>query len=211
MGLNIYGSSFLNPILFGLLGTVGVCTVLPLYWIVIYKRKNLSALGITNKKIIISLIISLLLGIFFFIDYYNNFQIDKTIIPAIILGIYSLWEVIFVFGWLQIRFEEAFGIIPSIILAGFCFCLYHFGYGWFDFSDLANLLIVGTFMAMVFRLTKNILILWPFFWPICALRGFKMGEFTPGLNEAISSMLFLILIIVAIIIAFRIQKGRKIS
>lgn len=208
MGVNVFGGTWLNPIFFGLLGTVGVCTVLPLYWIVIYKKKNLSALGLTKKKSIPSLISSFLLGAFFFYDYVNSFLIDESIIPAVILGLYSLWEVICVYGWLQIRFEEAFGIIPAIILAGFSFCLYHVGYGWFDASNLMSLLIIGIMMAIIFRTTKNILILWPFFWPVCVLRGFKMGGFSPGFNEAISSAVLLILIIGAVIMVSLIQKKR---
>lgn len=211
LGVNVFGGIWLNPIIFGLFGTVGVCTVLPLYWIVIYKKKNLSALGITNKKAISSLIVSFLFGIFFFWDYANNFQLDNTIIPAIILGLYSLWEVIFVFGWLQIRFEEAFGIIPAIVLAGLSFCLYHSGYGWFDVSDLLSLLIIGIMMSLVFRVTKNILILWPFFWPVCTLRGFRMGGFYPGLVEAISSIVFLLIMLGVVFIGFLVQKKRRTS
>jgi len=89
------------------------------------------------------------------------------LIPAGILGLYSLWEVIFVFGWLQLRFEEAFGIIPAVVLAGISFCLYHAGYGWFARAHLMSLFVIGIMMAMVFRMTKNLLILWPFLWPEC--------------------------------------------
>ena len=204
-----FGKTWLNPLLFGIIGTVGVCVILPLYWMVVKRKKGLGALGITKKYWLVSLIVSLLLGGFFFFEYYHSFGIDIAIVPALILGFYSLWEIVFVYGWLQLRFEQAFGIIPAAFLAGLCFSLYHLGYGWYNYSDFLSLIVAGIMMAVIFRITKNILILWPFLWPVSALRGFKMGVFSPGWLEAGSSAIFLTLILIAIFIFHRVQKRRE--
>jgi len=61
------------------------------------------------------------------------------------------------------RFEKAFGTIPAILIAAAFFALHHVAYG-----EPISLLYTGHFMgglifATIFRITRNILILWPFF------------------------------------------------
>jgi len=209
LGLKVFGNTILNPILFGVMGTLIVCVIFPLYWMIIRRGKGLGTLGITRKHFSISLLAGFLLGVFVFWGYYRSFGLSATIIPAKVMGIYSLWEVIFVYGWLQLRFEKAFGIIPAIFLTGLCFALYHLGYGWFDIPGFIQLFIVGGVMGIIFRITKNILILWPFFWPVACLRGFKMGSFSPGWNEAGFCAILLVLMLVSIFIFYRIQIRRK--
>ena len=159
LGLKLFGNTILNPILFGLTGTLVVCVIFPLYWMVVRKEKSIGTLGITRKHSSISLLVGFLLGAFVFWGYYRTFGLSAAIIPALIMGIYSLWEVIFVYGWLQLRFEKPFGIIPAILLAGLCFALYHLGYGWSDIPGFIQLFIVGGVTGIIFRITKNILIL----------------------------------------------------
>ena len=208
LGLKVFGNTILNPILFGLIGTLVVCVIFPLYWMVVRREKGIGTLGITRKYYSISLLVGFLLGVFVFWGYYRSFGLSVAIIPALIMGIYSLWEVLFVYGWLQLRFEKAFGIIPAIFLAGLCFALYHLGYGWFDVPGFIQLFIVGIVMGIIFRITKNILILWPFLWPVACLRGFKMGGFSPGWNEAGFCAILLLLMFVSIFIFYRIEKIR---
>lgn len=89
-----------------------------------------------------------------FFTYYQRFGITAAIIPALIVGIYALWEVVFVYGWLQLRFEEAFGIVPAGILAGLCFSLYHLAYGWYDLSGLVGLFIFGLIFYRIQKIKR---------------------------------------------------------
>jgi membrane protease YdiL (CAAX protease family) len=205
-GITLFGKTWLSPIAFNLLGTIGVCVVLPIFWMVVVRKKGLDTLGITRRHWLVSLIAGVFLAGFTLWGYYRSFGISTAVIPALIVGIYALWEVIFVYGWLQLRFEEAFGIIPAAILAGLCFSLYHLGYGLYDFVGLVVLFIFGLIFAIVFRFTKNILILWPFLWPIACLRGFEMGGISPDWGDAGFSIVLLVLMLISIFIFYRIEK-----
>ena len=209
LGLSLFGKTWLEPLIFAVIGSFGVCVILPLYWMVVVRKKGLDSLGITGRHWLVSLLVGVFLAGFSLWGYYRSFGISMAVIPALILGVYALWEVIFVYGWLQLRFEEAFGLIPAVILAGLCFSLYHLGYGWYDFPGLLHLFMAGLFMAIVFRFTRNILILWPFLWPVACLRGFKMGGFSPHWSTAGFSAVLLALILISIFIFYRIQLRRK--
>ncbi len=206
LGLVLFEGTWLSFIIFVLIGTVGVCVIFPLYWMVVRRKKGLDTLGITTKHWLASLLVGVLLAGFSLWGHYHSFGISAAIIPSLIVGVYALWEIVFVCGWLQLRFEEAFGIIPGIILAALCGSLYHIGYGSCDFSILVVLFIVGVFPAAIFRSTKNILILWPFFMPVASLRGFKMGGFSPDWTTAGCGAVSLVLMLISIFLFYRIQN-----
>ena len=208
LGLVLFEGTWLSFLIFVLIGTVGVCVILPLYWMVVRRKKGLDTLGITTKHWLASLLAGVFLAGFSLWGYHHSFGISAAIIPGLIVGVYALWEIVFVCGWLQLRFEEAFGIIPGIILASLCGSLYHIGYGWLDFSILVGMFIVGVFTAAIFRFTKNILILWPFFMPVASLRGFKMGGFSPDWTMAGCGAVSLVLMLISIFLFYRIQKRR---
>ena len=206
LGLVLFEETWLSFLIFVLIGTVGVCVLLPLYWMVVRRKKCLDTLGITTKYWLASLLVSVLLAGFSLWDYHRNFSVSVAMIPSLIVGFYALWEIVFGYGWLQLRFEEAFGIIPGIILAALCGSLYHIGYGYLDLSILGGMFIAGVFGAVIFRFTKNILILWPFFMPIASLRAFKMGGFSPDWTMAGCSAVSLVLMLISIFIFYRIQN-----
>jgi hypothetical protein len=64
-----------------------------------------------------------------------------------------------------LRLEEAFGIIPAILLGSLLYAAYHIGYG-MPLSEMTFLFFIGVVYAVAFRLTKNIFILWPIFQPM---------------------------------------------
>jgi hypothetical protein len=61
--------------------------------------------------------------------------------------------------------EEAFGLIPALLLGSALYALYHIGYG-MPLSEMIFLFFIGLIFAIIFRLTKNIFILWPVFQPM---------------------------------------------
>ena len=211
IGLVLFEDTWLSFVFFVLIGTVGVCVIFPLYWMVVRRKKGLDTLGITTKHWLASLLVCVFLAGFSLWDYHRSFGISVATIPSLIVGVYALWEVVFCCGGLQLRFEEAFGIIPGIILAALSGSLYHIGYGyeWTDLSILAGMFIVGVFTAVIFRFTKNILILWPFFMPVASLRGFKMGGFSPDWTTAGCGAVSLVLMLISIFLFYRIQKQKN--
>lgn len=83
-----------------------------------------------------------------------NFSLLPLSIAPLILTTFS--EEFFFRGFLQIRFEKAFGAIPAIILSGFAFGIYHFGYpGFRSIEQIATLFFVGIMFAISFKLSKN--------------------------------------------------------
>ena len=61
------------------------------------------------------------------------------------------------------NFERAFGAIPAILITAALFAFHHVAYGE-PISIFYMLHLMGGFIfAVVFRLTRNIFILWPFF------------------------------------------------
>lgn len=57
------------------------------------------------------------------------------------------------------------GIIPAVLLGSLLYALYHVGYA-MPFAEIAFLFWIGVLYAVIFRLTKNIFLLWPIFQPM---------------------------------------------
>lgn len=141
---------------------------LPLYWMVVVRKRTIQDLGITKKYLGISIILQL---IFAFLQYLPTLakvempSFDK-VLPLIGLAIaIGFFEAFFWRGWVLLRLEEAFGLIPAVILGSVLYALYHIGYG-MPMSEIAFLFIIGVLYAVTFRITKNIFLLWPFFQPM---------------------------------------------
>ena len=79
----------------------------------------------------------------------------------------GLFEAIFFRGFIQGRLEESFGVIPAVGGAALLYALYHVGYG-MPAGDMWFLFGLGVLYAIIFRLTTNILILWPLLTPLGA-------------------------------------------
>jgi membrane protease YdiL (CAAX protease family) len=59
----------------------------------------------------------------------------------------GLFEAIFFRGWLQLRFENAFGSVPGLVLGALCYSLYHIGYG-MNFDELLFLFGLGRLLPL---------------------------------------------------------------
>ncbi len=149
--------------------TAGVFGVgFPLYWMIAIRKRPLSDLGITTRGLWISLGLQL---VFAAIQYGGT--LAKTGIPsfekfapllALALCI-GFFEALFWRGWVLLRLEEAFGLIPAILLGSLLYAAYHIGYG-MPLSEMTFLFFIGVMYAVAFRLTKNVFLLWPIFQPM---------------------------------------------
>jgi len=141
--------------------------LVPVAYNSLVKKRPLSEMGISKKHWKKSLLLGLIIS---FLVLAKPGMINVTIpsfmelLPIILFEIASgLFFVIFFHGWVQMRFEKAFGVIPAILIAAAFFALHHVAYG-----EPISLLYMGHFMgglihAILFRITRNILIVWPFF------------------------------------------------
>ena len=89
-------------------------------------------------------------------------------VPLLVMSVVvGLFEAIFFRGFIQGRLEESFGVVPAVGGAALLYALYHVGYGmgteemWFLFG-------LGVVYAIIFRLTTNVLVLWPLLTPLGA-------------------------------------------
>jgi len=177
----IVGSDAAGGMLYFLLDAVVTATLfgvgVPLYWTVVVRKRPLSDLGITTRLLGISLVIQVILA---GVQYYaalrdTAFPPTSELLPLIALALaIGFFEALFWRGWVQLRLEEAFGLIPALLLGSALYALYHIGYG-MSVSEMGFLFFIGLMFAIVFRLTKNIFILWPLFQP--------MGQLITLMNE----------------------------
>jgi len=157
-----------------------VLVLLPAYYVLKVRGEPLEELGFTKRHWLPSLLISLVivsrliprtLGLLSTVP-------PELVLPTVIFNGLCFWEPFFVHSWVQIRFERAFGIIPGILAAGLCLGSYHIGT--YPFEMVVTLGMVGLIYGVIFRLTRNLLILWPVTWTVASTMGTVSGGFTFG-------------------------------
>ncbi|MFZ5933090.1 MAG: methyltransferase domain-containing protein [Patescibacteria group bacterium] len=142
--------------------------VTPLYYVLVIRKEGLGLFGITRKKWLVSSIVGIVLAVMMFFQFVSMTEkpwqeillSSKAIGPIFYIMVAGIFEVLFLFGFLRRKFEDAFGIIPSIILAALFYSFHHVGFQ----PEFVKLFFVGILFASVFRITNNILIIYPFFW-----------------------------------------------
>lgn len=164
----------------------------PAFYILRIRGEPTEHLGLTRRRWLSSLLISIALlavslpgAMIFLAGIPQELVFSTFIVNGLIL-----WEPFFVFCWLQLRFERAFGILPSIILAGVCFGSYHLGT--YPNEMVVMLALIGMMYGTVFRLTKNLLIVWPLTWMGASTIGTVSGGLTFGWESVLNSSLILL-------------------
>jgi membrane protease YdiL (CAAX protease family) len=154
-----------NFILYGPITLMGLGIFFPVLYNSYLQNRSFSATGITRKYWIQSLIIGVVMGIITYqgtlatITLPSFSQLFPLILMALSVG---LFEAIFFRGWIQLTLERSFGAIPAIVIAPAFYSLYHIGYG-MTLGEMWFLYLLGISFAIAFRITKNILVLWPFY------------------------------------------------
>ncbi len=113
-------------LVFGVLTNLGLNVLFPVWWTVYYRKQPLRELGITKRRWLPSLLISVGLATF---TSFGLRQLAAGIdwLPQVLFNAIVLWEPFSVFGWLQLPFDRAFGILPGVLLTGLSFAAYHIG------------------------------------------------------------------------------------
>ncbi|GGE39940.1 hypothetical protein GCM10011391_18450 [Pullulanibacillus camelliae] len=151
----------INGVLIPLLLSV----LVPLLFILAYKKQPLASLGIKKHFLFSSLLISFALSIVLFQSFIPITRDSNHILPLLLHNGLMLWQPFFIYGWLQLRFENAFGPIPSIILSGLCYGLNHLGT--LPASILLPYIGLGLFFGLVFKLAEsNLFVLFPMTWMV---------------------------------------------
>lgn len=201
------GNYFFYHIVFCII--ISVC--IPIYYFRKEDNGDLSHLGIKKLRIIDYIII---IG---FVAFSIGGSLKGTNIKNINFGLLPLCiapfimsticEEFFFRGFLQIRFEKAFGAIPAVIISGFAFGLYHLGYPCLrNFGLITTLIFVGIMFALSFKLSKNNLIVSYFVnLPNAYMQYLLYPEHFPYENFTLPATIISIVIIC--IIGFILKKG----
>ncbi|HAN20520.1 MAG: hypothetical protein A2Y15_04205 [Clostridiales bacterium GWF2_36_10] len=158
-------------ITFGIIGITIFGILVPVAWNSIIMKRPLSSIGLKKDKLVISLGLCIVFSI---IQYYITLRKltlpgFNELVPLITMALaVGLYENIFYRGWVQLRIEECFGIIPGIVLSAVIYCFYHIGYG-MNPNEMLILFIIGLIYSSIFRLTSSVFILYPLLTPTGAL------------------------------------------
>lgn len=181
-------------------------TLVPAVMVLCRRREGLMGLGFTGRFLVPSLIVSAVLGAGSAYQLVTlAAQHEVALAPHLLGNLMVLWEPLFVFGWLYLRWERAFGWLPAILLVGAGFALQHVGS-----VPPAAALGFGTFalgFAIVFALVRNLLILWPLFYPVASGIGTLQSGFSMGWDEVAYGALLLVVQVAILVLVHR--SGRR--
>jgi hypothetical protein len=197
-----------NFVTFGPITLAGLGVGVPFLYTALRRSRPLSDLGLTVRGLLPSLVLSLLLGW----DTYSNTLATLDVawsraqVPLIVMSlVVGLFEAVFFRGWLQLRFEEAFGLVPGLILGAACYSLYHVGYGMTG-GEMLFLFGLGLVFGAVFRLTRSVFVLWPLYTPMGGLYTNLREGLTMPFEATYGFLLTLGLMVGAAILAARLQS-----
>lgn len=197
--------------LYAVLGATLFGIGLPLYWTTVVRRRSIAELGLTTRWLGLSLVLQLAFAAFQYMGTLAKAQLPpfEEFLPLITLALaIGFFEAVFWRGWVLLRLEEAFGILPAIVLGSALYAAYHIGYG-MPTSEMVFLFFIGIMYAVAFRLTKNVLILWPVFQPMGQLVTLVKDRLTLPLIASLGFAEALILMLVLVWLAARYQKKHQ--
>ncbi len=147
----------------------------PIWWLCWHRGRPLAELGITSSRWKQCLAISAVTGgIFLWIVLAHFGGLGPgALVPHLLANALVLWEPSFIFGWLGLQFGRALGLVPGIVLAGASQGLYHVGTC--PISMVVTSALFGMLFCAVFRLTDNLLVLWPLAWASTCAMGTLIG------------------------------------
>jgi membrane protease YdiL (CAAX protease family) len=207
VGSNVWGG-MAYFILYAVVGALLFGVGVPLYWMAVVRKRPMADLGFTTRWLGVSLILQLVFAGFQFMGTLARNQLPpfEELVPLIALALsIGFFEAVFWRGWIQLRLEESFGTIPAIVLGSALYAAYHLGYG-MPASEMIFLFFIGLMFATVFRLTKNVFILWPIFQPMGQLVTLIKDGLTLPLLASLGFIEVLIVMLVLVWLAARYQK-----
>ena len=170
IAMTLFNNEISNIILRDILMILFLGFFTPIYYILIIKKKTLSAFGIHKKKLTASLAINVITAIsllaMFISKNTEDIVFNKNSFYAITyILVAGIFEMIFIYGFLRYEFERAFGILPAIFITAIFYSLHHAGFQ----PEFTKLFFVGIMYVTVFYFTHNIFSIFPFFWGIGAI------------------------------------------
>ena len=170
---------------FGSALTLGVAG--PVIYTVWFRRRPLSSLGLGLRgwRTVVAPAL-LFAGVQFAITLWG-YDLPRPMdwVPLLSMSLtVGLFESIFFRGFIQGRLEASFGTVPAVAGAAALYALYHVGYG-MGVNEIAFLFGLGIAYAVAYRISGNVLVLWPLLTPLGSFFAqLESGELTGQLPWA---------------------------
>ncbi|MFV0427104.1 MAG: type II CAAX prenyl endopeptidase Rce1 family protein [Beutenbergiaceae bacterium] len=152
--------SWLSLVVFFIVGNIVVCTVIPAWVVTRGTDEGWAGLGFTRNRLVISLVITVVMSagsLTYFLQLAQASGVDP--VQHLAYNMVILWEPLFVYGWLYLRFRRAFGWLPGIVLAAAGFAGYHLGS--VPLSLLAVYFSTGLLFSILMAITRNLWVIFP--------------------------------------------------
>jgi hypothetical protein len=146
-----------------LVGVIG-----PLVYNTWIRKRALSELGITRRKLGQAFALGLILAAVQFVMTLWGYPLPRPVdwVPVLALAItVGLFEAVFFRGFIQVRLEATFGPIAGVGGAAALYAAYHVGYG-MEGHEMLFLFGLGVVYAVAFAVVRNIFVLWPLLLPL---------------------------------------------
>lgn len=191
----------------------------PIYYAKTKEQLIYSSFGIKKVKqkdfaIVLALIIFSIGGQLINLDL-KTIRFDLFSLSIAPLLMTTFFEEFLFRGFMQTRFEKAFGLIPAIVLSGFVFSIYHLGYpGFRSANEIVLLFFVGIMFAIAFKVSDNNLIVSYFVnLPNAFLTYMVNHQKFPNFNltAAIVSIIAIFIIILTLRFGFKNSTNIKIN
>jgi membrane protease YdiL (CAAX protease family) len=167
-------------------GLYVVCgVILPWGYTLLVDRERPATMGLRREQWLVSLVLSLILAGLFLpllllegdLSAVGLGQLGRAVV--VLAGAGGLFELFLYYGFIHLRLEKAFGTIPAILLTSVLYVLWHTGTQLPLEADpwlaVIKLLGVGLMYQSVFSLTRNLLIIWPFFHAVGVMLDFSVN------------------------------------
>ena len=187
-----------------LLGVIG-----PVVYQVWGRGRTLRALGLGRHRLRPTLVMGLVLAAAQFVVTLFGYPLPAPVQWVPLLGmsvVVGFFEAVFFRGFVQGRLEASFGSVPAVAGAAVLYAGYHVGYG-MGRSEIWFLLALGVVYAVAYRLTGNVLIIWPLLTPMGAFfNNLRAGDIELPWTSLLGFADVALLMAAAIWAAYRYQR-----
>lgn len=189
-------------------GILVIGTLIPARTVFTLRGEGLEGVGIHRRFLVVSLFVSAVLGAG---SAYQLFALATEqgieVLPHLLANLLVFWEPFFVFGWLFLRWERAFGWLPAIVLTGAGFTVQHLGSVPFE-AALGFGMFAMAFGA-VFVFVRNLAILWPLFYPVASGIGTLQAGFAMGWEGVVIGTVLLAVQLVVLVGVWRCSRSKN--
>ena len=151
----------------------------PVAYSVWFRSRPLRSLGVGLHEWRPTLVLALVFAAVQFSLTLWGYELPEPVdwVPLLLMSLtVGVFESVFFRGFVQNRFEEAFGPVAGIGAAALLYGFYHVGYG-MGGGEIVFLTGLGVVYAVAFATTRNILVLWPLLTPLGSLfKSLEAGD-----------------------------------